>query len=78
MEQLAIDLGPSGEPGRWVLPPANVLLRTEEQTVDQKAVAERGLALVAALNSHGVGTRLIGSTVGPTVTRYESRARRGA
>ena len=71
VEQLAIDLGPAGEPGRWTLPAGDLLLRTEEQAVDLKAVTERGQALVAALNSHGVGTRLIGQTVGPTVTRYE-------
>lgn len=77
VEQLAIDLGPSGEPGKWVLPAGNLLLRTEEQTVDQKAVDERGRALVAALASHGVGTKLIGATVGPTVTRYELELEEG-
>ena len=71
VEQLAIDLGPAGEKGKWKLPPVDLLLRTEEQTVDMKVVAERGHALVAALNSHGVGTTLLGQTVGPTVTRYE-------
>ena len=71
VEQLAIDLGPGTQPGRWVLPPGDLLLRTEEQAVDMKAVGERGQALVAALSSHGVGTRMIGQTVGPTVTRYE-------
>ena len=29
------------------------------------------MALVAALAAHGVDTRLVGRTVGPTVTRYE-------
>jgi S-DNA-T family DNA segregation ATPase FtsK/SpoIIIE len=70
-EQLAIDLGPGAEQSRWSLPPGDLLLRTQEQAVDEKAVAARGEALVAALASHGVGTRLIGQTVGPTVTRYE-------
>ena len=30
-----------------------------------------GEALVAALAAHGVDTRLVGRTVGPSVTRYE-------
>ena len=71
VEQLAIDLGPAGEKGKWALPAADLLLRTEEQAVDMKVVNERGQALVAALQSHGVGTKLLGQTVGPTVTRYE-------
>ena len=34
-------------------------------------VEERGRVLEGALASHGVETRLVGMTVGPTVTRYE-------
>jgi DNA segregation ATPase FtsK/SpoIIIE, S-DNA-T family len=70
-EQPELDLGPAAKPGVWKLPPANVLERTEAEAVDMVAVTERGNALVSALSSHGVGTRLVGQTVGPTVTRYE-------
>jgi len=39
--------------------------------VDQRMVEEQGRTLEAALAAHGVETRLIGATVGPTVTRFE-------
>jgi DNA segregation ATPase FtsK/SpoIIIE, S-DNA-T family len=71
VEQPTLDLGPAAKPGIWKLPPGNVLLRTEAEQVDMPAVIARGQALVSALNSHGVGTKLVGQTVGPTVTRYE-------
>ncbi len=71
VEQLAIDLGPSGAPGRWTLPPTSLLVRTEQQVVDLEAARERGDKLVKALESHGVMTTLQGQpTVGPTVTRF--------
>ena len=69
--QLQIDLGAAGKTGPWKLPPANLLGRTAAQTVDTKMVEERGRVLEGALASHGVETRLVGMTVGPTVTRYE-------
>jgi DNA segregation ATPase FtsK/SpoIIIE, S-DNA-T family len=69
-EQLAIDLGPGAKTG-WKLPPAKLLERTSAQQVDRKAIEERGGDLELALASHGVETRLVGMTVGPTVTRYE-------
>ncbi len=69
--QLQIDLGPSTKPGKWKLPPLTLLQRTAAQEIDTKMVEERGRVLEAALASHGVETRLVGMTVGPTVTRYE-------
>jgi S-DNA-T family DNA segregation ATPase FtsK/SpoIIIE len=69
-EQVAIDLGP-GAKGTWKLPPAKLLERTSAQLVDRQAIEERGHDLELALASHGVETRLVGMTVGPTVTRYE-------
>jgi len=36
-----------------------------------RSVTERGETLQEALAQHGVETQLVGSTVGPTVTRYE-------
>ena len=62
-------LGPTV--GDWHLPPANILKRAKPQAVDERAVEAAGQALVAALAAHGVDTRLVGRTVGPSVTRYE-------
>lgn len=70
-EQLAIDLGPGVAPGAWKLPPLGLLKRSEAQEVDQRQVEEGGRTLEMALAAHGVETRLVGYTVGPTVTRYE-------
>ncbi|MEP7114543.1 MAG: DNA translocase FtsK, partial [Ilumatobacteraceae bacterium] len=57
--------------GQWVLPQANYLNRSAQQTINKAEVEARGRTLVDALNSHGVETKLLGQTVGPTVTRYE-------
>jgi DNA segregation ATPase FtsK/SpoIIIE, S-DNA-T family len=77
VEQPTLDLGPAAKPGVWKLPPANLMLRTEAEQVDMPAVIARGEALVSALSSHGVGTKLVGQTVGPTVTRYELELEEG-
>ena len=67
--QLELDLGtPSGE---WRLPPARLLSRSKPQALDHAEVKAAGGALVDALAAHGVETRLVGHTVGPTVTRFE-------
>ncbi|HXQ75189.1 MAG TPA: DNA translocase FtsK [Acidimicrobiales bacterium] len=66
---LEVDLGmPAGE---WRLPPPKILSRSKQQHLDHKEIAVAGRALVDALNAHGVATRLVGNTVGPTVTRFE-------
>ncbi|MDQ3146111.1 MAG: DNA translocase FtsK, partial [Actinomycetota bacterium] len=65
------DLGPGAGTGPWKLPSTAVLARGEERTVDQAEVQEAGRSLERALAAHGVETRLVGMTVGPTVTRYE-------
>ena len=62
-------LGPTV--GDWHLPPATILKRAKPQAIDERAVEAAGEALVAALAAHGVDTRLVGRTVGPSVTRYE-------
>jgi DNA segregation ATPase FtsK/SpoIIIE, S-DNA-T family len=67
--QLEMKLGPSV--GDWRLPPANLLKRAKPQAIDEREVDAAGAALVAALAAHGVETRLVGRTVGPSVTRYE-------
>jgi DNA segregation ATPase FtsK/SpoIIIE, S-DNA-T family len=66
---LTMKLGPSV--GEWRLPPATLLKHAKPHTVDEKEVDAGGVALVAALAAHGVDTRLVGRTVGPSVTRYE-------
>ncbi len=70
-EQLRIGLGPAAEPGTWKLPPVTILKRAETFAVDRAAVSRQGRVLEDALAAHGVETRLVGMTVGPTVTRYE-------
>jgi S-DNA-T family DNA segregation ATPase FtsK/SpoIIIE len=68
-EQLGLGIVPS--PGPWRLPPSKLLGRSTEQGTDKREVEARGKVLEAALRSHGVDTTLVGSTVGPTVTRFE-------
>jgi DNA segregation ATPase FtsK/SpoIIIE, S-DNA-T family len=57
--------------GEWRLPPLSILLRAREQRLDERQLDAAGEALIAALAAHGVMTRLVDRTVGPTVTRYE-------
>jgi S-DNA-T family DNA segregation ATPase FtsK/SpoIIIE len=70
-EQLSISLGPAGEKGTWRLPPVALLKRSKATEVDHRQVEALGHTLENALAAHGVETRLVGMTVGPTVTRYE-------
>jgi DNA segregation ATPase FtsK/SpoIIIE, S-DNA-T family len=70
-EQLSISLGPAAEAGTWRLPPVALLKRTKAAEIDRGAVESLGHTLEDALSGHGVETRLVGMTVGPTVTRYE-------
>ena len=70
-EQQQMPLGPGAQPSSWNLPPLDMLALTSNKRANEDAVAERGDALVAALSSHGVDTKLVGFTRGPTVTRYE-------
>ncbi len=57
--------------GDWVLPPLGLLDVSDAQSIDKRAVEERGRVLENALAEHNVETRLVGMVVGPTVTRYE-------
>ncbi|MGH9094452.1 MAG: DNA translocase FtsK 4TM domain-containing protein, partial [Acidimicrobiales bacterium] len=70
-EQLKISLGPTAAPGAWRLPPLALLARSKATEIDRKLVERQGRTLEDALAAHGVETRLVGMTVGPTVTRYE-------
>lgn len=69
-EQLTIELGAAVDGSTWRLPPMSILSRSETHDIDAKAIEERGYRLQEALSAHGVETRLIDMTVGPTVTRY--------
>ena len=65
-------LGPKEPPAVvWKLPPSALLKKGKAVEIDKRAVEAQGRVLEEALAAHGVETRLIGMTVGPTVTRYE-------
>ncbi|MCL4448140.1 MAG: DNA translocase FtsK [Actinobacteria bacterium] len=62
----------------WQLPPTSLLIRGRPGLkFDRRLALARGNTLVDSLGSHGVSTRLIGTTVGPTVTRYELELAQG-
>jgi S-DNA-T family DNA segregation ATPase FtsK/SpoIIIE len=67
--QLRMDLGDGGT--QWILPPPRLLTRSRARELDERQIELGGRSLVEALAAHGVETRLVGRTVGPTVTRYE-------
>jgi len=69
--QSSLDLGPAAKRGHWTLPPLSYLPRSAAHTVNKAETEARGRILVDSLASHGVETKLVGQTVGPTVTRYE-------
>ena len=71
--QLVIELGDeaAAKHGPWKLPPANLLKRGSGREADRRLIEEGGRILEATLAHHGVEARLVGTTVGPTVTRYE-------
>jgi S-DNA-T family DNA segregation ATPase FtsK/SpoIIIE len=62
---------PPAPSGEWSLPPLSILRRIREQRHDERQLDAAGEALIAALAAHGVVTRLVDRTVGPTVTRFE-------
>lgn len=70
-DQLAIDLGPATTPSHWRLPPIALLKRSNNTEIDRRAIDAAGRTLEEALSAHGVDTRVVGATTGPTVTRYE-------
>jgi DNA segregation ATPase FtsK/SpoIIIE, S-DNA-T family len=55
----------------WKLPAPALLKRSEAREVDPRMVEQGGDVLEATMREFGVDARLIGATVGPTVTRYE-------
>src|SRR6478609_3500125 len=68
--QMAIDLTVYGH-GDWTLPPRDLLKRSTAKALDERVVEQGGEVLQATLRDFGVDAKLIGMTVGPTVTRYE-------
>ena len=64
-------MGAEAATGEWRLPPLKLLSRSKAQELDRSEISAAGRALVSALAAHGVDTRLVGHTVGPTVTRFE-------
>ena len=48
-----------------------MLKKAKAAEIDKKLVEALGQTLESSLAAHGVETRLVGMTVGPTVTRYE-------
>jgi S-DNA-T family DNA segregation ATPase FtsK/SpoIIIE len=55
----------------WDLPDNSLLIRSGKHSIDRAMIDQRGLTLQESLAQHGVETTLVGTTVGPTVTRYE-------
>jgi S-DNA-T family DNA segregation ATPase FtsK/SpoIIIE len=70
-KQLAIDLGPATTPSQWRLPPIQLLKKGAAAEIDRRTIDAAGRALEESLAAHGVDTRIVGATTGPTVTRYE-------
>ena len=70
-DMAAAPMGAQSAAGEWKLPPGSLLSRSKPQEFDRAEVAAAGRSLVSALAAHGVETRLVGHTVGPTVTRFE-------
>jgi S-DNA-T family DNA segregation ATPase FtsK/SpoIIIE len=55
----------------WKLPAASLLKKSQSKEVDPRLIQAGGEVLEATMREFGVDARLIGSTTGPTVTRYE-------
>jgi S-DNA-T family DNA segregation ATPase FtsK/SpoIIIE len=70
-QQLSIDLGPATTPSQWRLPPIQLLKKGAAAEIDRRTIDAAGRALEESLAAHGVDTRIVGATTGPTVTRYE-------
>ena len=70
-EQLEILGNRGNRPAVWKLPPRNVLKRSGVKTIDRGAIEQGGAILEDTMHEFGVDARLVGMTVGPTVTRYE-------
>ena len=65
------EVASGARPGGWKLPPGTVLKRSLERELDERLIDVGGDVLERTLQEFGVDARLVGRTVGPTVTRYE-------
>jgi S-DNA-T family DNA segregation ATPase FtsK/SpoIIIE len=65
------DDAPPPAPSEWKLPELDLLKRSEQRELDERFVSQGGEVLERTLRDFGVDARLVGATVGPTVTRYE-------
>jgi S-DNA-T family DNA segregation ATPase FtsK/SpoIIIE len=66
-----LELGLPASEQRWKLPPISVLSRKAAKPIDRRLIEKGGAALESTLGRFGVDAKLVGMTVGPTVTRYE-------
>ncbi|HEX5614502.1 MAG TPA: DNA translocase FtsK 4TM domain-containing protein [Acidimicrobiia bacterium] len=64
-------LVPASDHTAWKLPPSTLLKRSNQREVDRRLVDAGGEVLESTLREFGVDARLVGATIGPTVTRYE-------
>ena len=69
--QPSLDLGPGYKPSEWKLPALTMLKRGSGKQVDERMIDQGGAVLEATLREFGVDARLVGRTIGPTVSRYE-------
>jgi S-DNA-T family DNA segregation ATPase FtsK/SpoIIIE len=70
-EATQLELGLPAPDQRWKMPPTSLLSRKAAKPIDRRLIEKGGAALEATLGEFGVDARLVGMTVGPTVTRYE-------
>ncbi len=70
-DEVSITLGTATRQTAWRLPPLALLKRAKAAEIDKRLIEGTGRTLEDSLANHGVETRLVGMTVGPTVTRYE-------
>jgi S-DNA-T family DNA segregation ATPase FtsK/SpoIIIE len=70
-QQLAMRLERTAALGPWKLPSLSLLANGAARPIDKRLVEVGGRTLEETLRQFGVDARLVGMTVGPTVTRYE-------
>ena len=75
IEQSELELGPGARRGQWVLPPAQYLTRSTQQTVNKAEVEARGRTLVDALTLPRRRDQVVRPDRRPH--RHEIRARAG-
>jgi DNA segregation ATPase FtsK/SpoIIIE, S-DNA-T family len=69
--QLAMRLDAGAPIGPWQLPTMGMLAAGSARPIDKRVIEAGGRTLEETMLQFGVDARLVGMTVGPTVTRYE-------